>query len=200
MASYQTEVGEREHEAPGHSPISIIMDQVERDLKSSTLTSFKHRKLQVELAEWLASSGKVKSIRAEYAPPVEGENVGEHKYDLYVEWSDGTTEAIEVMRRAAFGNIPYGRRKGEHILDYALRVKGFDEEADDYSSSKLFAYGSANNADMNSVCVPIETYGHVRSRIEKSGLRISKIYTFDEGKQDDDDSNKEGFRAVLVQP
>lgn len=189
-------VGEREHEAPGHIPVSIIMDQVERDLKSSTLTSFKHRKLQVELAEWLASSGKVKSIRAEYAPPG---NVGEHKYDLYVEWSDGTTEAIEVMRRAAFGNIPYGRRKGEHLLDYALRIKGFKEENDNYSGSKLFAYSAAGEADMNSVCVPIETYGHVRSHIEKSGLRISKIYTFDEGKQDDDDSNKEGFRAVLVQ-
>ncbi len=196
MASYQMEVGEREHEAPGHSPVSIIMDQVERDLKLSTLTSFKHRKLQVELAEWLASSGKVKSIRAEYAPPGEGENVGEHKYDLYVEWSDGTTEAIEVMRRAAFGNIPYGRRKNESILDYALRVKGFMENDDDYSGSKLFAYSAAGEADMNSVCVPIETYGHVRSHIEKSGLRISKIYTFDEGKQDDNS----GFRAVLVQP
>ncbi len=61
------------------------MDHVERDLKSSTLTSLKHRKLQVKLAEWLTSTGKVKSVRAEYAPPG-----GEHKYDLYVEWEDGT--------------------------------------------------------------------------------------------------------------
>ncbi len=194
---YKIEVGEREHETKGRTPLQILR-QVECDLKSST-ASEKHRKLQVELAEWLASSGKVKSIRAEYAPPVGGENVGEHKYDLHVEWSDGTTEAIEVMRRAAFGNIPYGRRKNESILDYALRIKGLKEEDNNYSGSKLFAYSAAGEADMNSVCVPIETYEHVRSHIEKSGLRISKIYTFDEGKQDDDD-NKNRFRAVLVQP
>lgn len=187
MASYQMEVGEREHEVPGHSPVSILMDQVERDLKSSTLTSLKHRKLQVELAEWLTSTGKVKSVRAEYALPGR-----EHKYDLYVEWEDGTTEAIEVMRRAAFGDIPHGRRKKESLLDYALRVKGLNEEHDNYSGSKLFAYGNANEADLNSVCVPIETYEHVRKHIEKSGLRLSKIYTFDEVKEDG------GFRAVLV--
>lgn len=179
----QREVGEREQEAQGHSLLSIL-EQVDEDLKSST-ASEKHRKLQRKLAEWLTSTGKVKSVRAEYAPS------GPHNYDLYVEWADGRTEAIEVMRRAAFGNIPYGRRKKETLLDYALRVKGRKED-DNYSGSKLLAYGAASDADMNSVCVPIETYEFVRSRMEKSGLRLSKVYTFEEG--------KEGFRAVLVQP
>lgn len=153
---------------------------METDLKGST-ASEKHRKLQMKLAEWLVSSGKVKSVRAEYDPLG-----GVHNYDLYVEWSDGKTEAIEVMRRAAFGDIPYGRRRDESMLDYALRVKGYKW---DDAESKLFAY-SAGGADMNSVCVPIETYDHVRSHIEKSGLRLSKVYTFEEG--------KEGFKAVQI--
>lgn len=184
MASYQGEVGEREQEAPGHNSLSILMEQVELDLKSSTFTSLKHRKLQRGLAEWLVSTGHVKSVRAEYNP-----SGGAHSYDLYVEWDDGRTEAIEVMRRAAFGNIPYGRRKNESLLDYALRAKGYKEEKN-HSGSKLFAYGAGGEADMNSVCVPIETYGHVMSHIEKSGLRLSKVYTFEEG--------KEGFGAVQI--
>lgn len=177
----QREVGECQQEASSvHNPVSILK-QVDEDLKSST-ASGKHRKLQRKLAEWLASTGKVKSIRAEYAPS------GPHNYDLYVEWDDGRTEAIEVMRRAAFGNVPYGRRKNESLLDFALRAKGHKEEKN-HSGSKLFAY-SVGGADMNSVCVPIETYDHVRSHIEKSGLRLSKAYTFEEG--------KEGFKAVQI--
>ncbi len=186
MASYHGEVGERGQDASGHNPVPILK-QVERDLKSSTFTSLKHRKLQTELAEWLVSTGKVKSVRAEYGPPG---GMG-HNYDLYVEWGDGTTEAIEVMRRAAFGNIPYGRRKKESLIDYALRVKGHKGGGD--AESKLFAY-SAGGADMNSVCVPVETYEFVRSRMEKSGLKLSKIYTFDERSYNND------FKAVLVQP
>lgn len=184
MAYFQQgEVGERQQEAPsGHNPLSIL-EQVDEDLKSST-ASEKHRRLQRKLAEWLTSTGKVKSVRAEYAPS------GPHNYDLYIEWADGRTEAIEVMRRAAFGNIPYGRREKESLLDYALRAKGHKD--DNFSGSKLFEYSAAGGADMNSVCVPIETYDHVRSHIEKSGLRLSKVYTFEEG--------KEGFRAVLVRP
>lgn len=176
------EVGEREQEASGRNPPSIL-EQVELDLKSSTLTSLKHRKLQRELAEWLVSTGKVKSVRAEYNPS------GPHKYDLYVEWDDGRTEAIEVMRRAAFGNIPYGRRKKESLLDYALRVKGYKEEKTHSGSNKLFGY-AAGSADMNAVCVPIETYEHVMGHIGKSGLRLSKVYTFEEG--------REGFKAVRI--
>ncbi len=175
-------MGEGQQEARGHTLLSILLEQVDEDLKSST-ASEKHRKLQRGLAEWLASTGKVKSVRAEYDP------LGVHKYDLYVEWTDGKTEAIEVMRRAAFGNIAYGRRNGESLLDYALRAKGH-KECKNYSGSKLFAYSTAGGADMNSVCVPIETYDHVRCHMEKGGLRLSKVYTFEEG--------KEGFRAVQI--
>lgn len=180
MASYQGKVGESGRKAARPGSLKIL-GQVELDLKTST-ASEKHRDLQRRLARWLVSSGKVKSVRAEYDP------AGLHAYDLYLEWSDGTTEAIEVMRRAAFGDIPYGRRRRESLLDYALRVKG---HGDDPDSSKLFSYGTCG-ADMNSVCVPIETYGHVMSRVEKSGLRLSKIYTFGEEGQDP------GFMAVQV--
>lgn len=158
-----------------------ILEQVEEDLMPVKISQ-KHKELQKKLAEWLLSSGKVKSVRPEYNPS------GTHKYDLYVKWDDGTTEAIEVMRRAAFGNIPYNRRTNESLPDFALRRKGYKGGGD--AESKLFAY-SAGGVDMNSVCVPRETYDYVRSHIEKSRLRLSKIYTFEEG--------KEGFEAVSIQ-